>query len=178
LRQLAKLHAAGRFIQLRNQVEARQRDVEAVTQPAADLVFDQRRAAEQTQLQTQFVLVIAGPFDRLGLASSGASPESAMSQSSPPAMVNVAPLMPLASPGHRKATAAATSSGAIRRPCGFCRVNSTRASSRVRPVFVATRAHQFGVGEPGHTVSTGTPPFATSSASDRARPATAYLAAQ
>src|SRR5439155_369261 len=66
-RQLAQGHAFRRAVELRHQVEARQRDVEGVAQPPADLALDHLLAGEQAQPQPQLVLVVVRPLRDLGL---------------------------------------------------------------------------------------------------------------
>ena len=67
LREIGQRHAVRRLVELRHQVEAGQRDVEALAQAAAHLALDQRRAGEKTQPEAQLLPVILRALDRLGL---------------------------------------------------------------------------------------------------------------
>jgi len=60
-------HAVGRLVELRHQIEARQRDVEPLPQPAPHLTFDQVRAGQQAQPEPKLVGMIIRKFDGLGL---------------------------------------------------------------------------------------------------------------
>ena len=53
LRQLVHLQPAGIALELRHQIEARQRDAELCAQPPADFRFDEVRAGEQAQPQLE-----------------------------------------------------------------------------------------------------------------------------
>src|SRR4029077_6921755 len=124
--------------ELRHQVEARQGDVELVAQAAAHFPPNQRRAGEQAQPQPQLGLVIGRTFGDLGL---GVERDHAIvHQISPPATVSVVPVMALAPGEHRNSTAAATSSGVIRRPIGLSLSMSATACSSLRPVLLVTKS--------------------------------------
>ncbi len=64
--EFAERHAVRRLVELRHQVEARQRHVEAVAQAAAHFAFDQRRAGQKAQPQPQLGLVIGRALGDLG----------------------------------------------------------------------------------------------------------------
>ena len=67
LRDIRQRHAVRHLVELRHQVEARQRDVEALAQPAAHLALDQGGAGQKPKPQPEFVAVIFREFDGLGL---------------------------------------------------------------------------------------------------------------
>ena len=100
LRQFAERHAVRRAVELRQQIEARQRDVEIVAQAAAHLVLDQRRAGEKTQPQPQLGLVVVGPLRDLGFGVERDC-RSVVHHSSPPATISVVPVTEAASGEHR-----------------------------------------------------------------------------
>jgi hypothetical protein len=94
LRQLAKRHPVRRLIELRHQVEARQRHVELVAQAAAYFSFDQGGAGEQPQPQPQLGLVVGRAFRTLVSASSGMGTWWSI-RSLRPATVSVVPVIAL-----------------------------------------------------------------------------------
>jgi hypothetical protein len=57
-RQFSHAQAIGMALQLRHQVEARQRDVERGAQPAADLVLDAHGAGEHAQPQFERLVMV------------------------------------------------------------------------------------------------------------------------
>ena len=95
LRQLAQRHRLRRAVELRHQIEARQRDVEAVAQAPTDLALDHLLAGEQPQPQAQLVLVIVRPFGDLGLGVEWCG--ALLHHISPPAMASVVPVTAAAS---------------------------------------------------------------------------------
>ena len=95
-----KRHAVRRAVELRQQIEARQGDVELIAQPAAHLVLDQGRAGQQPQPQPQFGLVIVRALGNLGLGVER-NDRSVVHQISPPATTSVVPVTADASGEHR-----------------------------------------------------------------------------
>ena len=59
-------HAVGHLVELGHQVEARQRDIEPLAQPAAHLALDQGGAGQQPQPQPELVAMLVRQFDGLG----------------------------------------------------------------------------------------------------------------
>jgi len=60
-------HAVRGLVELSHQVEPRQRDVETLAQPGADLTLDQRGAGEEPQPQPQLLGMVLGQLDGLSL---------------------------------------------------------------------------------------------------------------
>ncbi len=60
-------HPVGRLVELRHQVEPRQRHVETLAQAAPHLALDQGGAGQKTQPEPQLIAMILGRFDSLGL---------------------------------------------------------------------------------------------------------------
>src|SRR4051812_28837616 len=60
-------HAVRHLVELGHQVEPRQRDVEALAQTAAHLTLDQRGAGQEAKPKPEFVTMMFGKFDGLGL---------------------------------------------------------------------------------------------------------------
>src|SRR5262249_19056748 len=167
-------------VELGHQVEARQRDPEAVPQAPAHLALDQHLAGEQPEPQAQLGLVVVRPLGHLGLRIE--RDRQLVHHTSPPATARVVPVTAPACAQHRNSTAAATSSGGTSRPSGLGFSMAASVSSTERPVFAAMRATlsrtSFVSVSPGQTALTVTPVRAVSSASARTRPTTACLAAQ
>jgi len=67
LRDVRQRHALRRLVELGHQVEARQRDVKALAQPAAHLALDQGRTRQQPQPQSELIAMLVREFDGLGL---------------------------------------------------------------------------------------------------------------
>ena len=59
LGKIGQHHALGRLVELRHEVEARKRDVELLTQAAAQLAFDESGAGKKTQPQPQLVSMVS-----------------------------------------------------------------------------------------------------------------------
>ena len=84
--EFAERHAVGGAVELRHQVEARERDVEGLAQAPAHLAFDQHLAGEQPQPQAQLRLVVVRTLgdarlgiERYGRAVAHARPRLALS---------------------------------------------------------------------------------------------------
>ena len=73
-RQLAHLEPLRIALELRHQVEARQRRREALAQPRAHLAFDRQRAGEKPQPEAQRLVMIVVDA-RLGIGCGGNAPE-------------------------------------------------------------------------------------------------------
>ena len=100
LGKFAQSHAVRRAVELRQQIEARQSDIELFAQPSPHLALDQRRAGQQPQPQPQLGLVVVralGHF-RLGVERNG---DFVVHHTSPPATTSVVPVTAAASGEHR-----------------------------------------------------------------------------
>src|SRR5262249_4425914 len=129
-------HGVGRAERRGHRVERRRWDVEAVAQPPAALALDPLLAGEQPQPQAQLVLVVVRPLRDLGLRVERHG--ALLHHISPPAIASVVPVTAAASGEQRYTTAAATSSGRIRRPIGGPFSYAVRTSACARPVMAAT----------------------------------------
>ncbi len=99
LRELAERHPVACTIELRHEIEARERDVETVAQPPADLGLDHLLAGEQAQPQPQLVLVVVRALGNLGLGIEWNA--AVLHQISPPATASVVPVTAAACGEHR-----------------------------------------------------------------------------
>src|SRR6185312_5584441 len=181
LRELAHLQALRGALQLRHEVEARQRGVEARLQVLADPAPDLVGAGEEPQPQAQrHVMVIVYP--RLRIERRRQRLQRALLPrhqvvTSPPASTMLWPVT-LSVPGRQsQSTALLTSAGAMRRPCGLVAVRVAIASLSLRPVFftmLSTARVTMSVSVyPGHTAFTVMFRVAYSKARERVKPITA-----
>src|SRR5262249_24605008 len=165
-RQVAHQHAVGRAVERGHDVEPRQRGVEFPAQPLAQFALDDARSAQQPDPQPQLLL---------------GSREWAAHHVSPPDSEIAWPVIEPASSLTSHSTAAATSCGWIKRPCGLVAVRLARACSTVRPVFSTMRCTDSSTNsvstKPGQTALTVTPVRASSVASARVSPTTPCFAA-
>jgi hypothetical protein len=135
-------------LELREVVEARERDAEAVAKPAAHGALDHRRAGDQPQPQAQRVVVRAGDARFMVRAGPGERGGHGYDAVSPPSITIVCPFTERDSGRHSHATAEATSTGAISRFCGLRDASALRASASLRPVratMLATASRTMSV---------------------------------
>src|SRR5262249_7614836 len=152
-------HALGRAIERRHDVEPRQRRVELGAQPLAQFALDDARGAQQADPESQLLL---GGGQRPAHHVSPPESDSAWPVTEPACSLT----------SHR--TAAATSCGWMKRPCGLVADRLARACSTVRPVVRTMRwtdSSSMSVStKPGQTAFTVTPVLTSSVASARIRP--------
>src|SRR5262249_37184586 len=165
-RQVAHEHAVRRAVERGHDVEPRQRGVELPAQALAQLRLDDARGAQQPNPQPQLLL------------RGGERPAHHVS---PPESESAWPVMEPASSLHSHSTAAATSCGWMKRPCGLVAARLARACSTVRPVLSTMRctdsSSMSDSTNPGQIALTVTPVFASSAARARISPTTPCLAA-
>src|SRR3569833_838206 len=185
LRQLAHFQALGRALELRHEVEARQGRIEARLQVLPNTVLVLVRSGQNAQPQSQrYVVIVVNACFGIHLWSHDDLECSSFLGrvlrhyvTSPPATTMLWPVI-LSAPGPQThKTVCATSSGVIRRRCGFVATRDSNASASVRPVLrtmlaIASRTMSVSV-YPGHTALTVMFLVASSSASERVRPMTA-----
>ena len=115
LREIRQHHAIGGLVELRHQVEAGKRDVEALAQATAHLALDHGGAGEKAQPEAQLLTMIVRHLDRLRLGVEG-NCLVIHRQISPPANTMACPVTERAPSPHSQSTVSAISAGSIRRP--------------------------------------------------------------
>src|SRR5579885_341644 len=132
--ELAHGEAVSGAVELRQEIEARQGGVEAAAQTRADLGLDEAGAGEKAQPDFELDLVVAAAR-RFAIGQAGQILPHGMS--SPPAMTMDWPVTAAAAGVQSQPTAAATSSGVMRRRIGLLAASAARAASALFPVLAA-----------------------------------------
>src|SRR5487761_436555 len=139
LRELAHLQALRGALQLRHQIEARQRGVEARLQALAHPALDLVGAGEEPQPESQRRMVIV-VHPRLRIERRRNRLQRSLFPrhqvlTSPPAITMLCPVTLSVPARQSQRTALLTSAEVMRRPCGLVAVSVASASLALRPVF-------------------------------------------
>src|SRR5215472_5974940 len=176
-RYFAHQHAVRLAVERRHHVEARQGHAKLHLEPLPRHSLDETARPQQPDPQPQPRL----SFDRSIVLALGRGGRYRRHHVSPPEIEIAWPVMAALSPAQSQTTAAATSSGLMKRACGLLAASALRASDSPRLVAATMRStalSSIGVSvNPGHKAFTVMPAVTVSVASARVRPITPCLAA-